>query len=68
MRGTGIGVNLHYIPIHLQPYYRNLGFGPGDFPNAERYYEEAITLPLFAGLTDAEQDEVVECLRQAIGA
>ena len=66
MRGAGIGVNLHYIPIHLQPYYRNLGFGPGDFPNAERYYEEAITLPLFPGLTEAEQDKVVECLQQAI--
>ncbi|MCY6383771.1 UDP-4-amino-4,6-dideoxy-N-acetyl-beta-L-altrosamine transaminase [Hoeflea prorocentri] len=66
LREAGIGVNLHYIPIHLQPYYRNLGFGPGDFPNAEGYYKEAISLPLFPALTDAEQDKVIEGLRLAL--
>jgi UDP-4-amino-4,6-dideoxy-N-acetyl-beta-L-altrosamine transaminase len=66
MRAQGIGVNVHYIPVHLQPVYRTLGFKPGDFPNAERYYGRALTLPMYAGLTDAMQDEVVEALARAI--
>ncbi len=68
MRQMGVGVNLHYIPVHLQPYYRALGFAPGQFPEAEAHGREAITLPLFAGLTEAEQDRVVDCLHQALGA
>lgn len=67
MRQMGVGVNLHYIPVHLQPYYRELGFAPGQFPEAEAHGREAITLPLFAGLTEAEQDHVVDCLHQALG-
>ena len=47
LRSSGVGVNLHYIPVHLQPYYRALGFSNGDFPNAESYYERAISLPMF---------------------
>ena len=66
MRAAGIGVNVHYIPVHLQPYYRDLGFSEGDFPNAERYYRRAITLPLHPGLTHAEQDRVVAALREAV--
>ena len=66
MREAGIGVNVHYIPVHLQPYYRALGFRAGDFPQAERYYEEALTLPLYPGLTDAEQDSVVHALEAAL--
>jgi dTDP-4-amino-4,6-dideoxygalactose transaminase len=62
LRQSGIGVNVHYIPVHTHPYYRALGFQAGDFPEAERYYARAITLPLYPGLTDAEQDEVVEAL------
>jgi UDP-4-amino-4,6-dideoxy-N-acetyl-beta-L-altrosamine transaminase len=62
MRAAGIGVNVHYIPVHLQPYYRELGFKPGDFPNAEAYYDAALTLPLHPGLSDAEQDHVVQAL------
>jgi UDP-4-amino-4,6-dideoxy-N-acetyl-beta-L-altrosamine transaminase len=62
MREAGIGVNVHYIPIHLQPFYRERGFGPGDFPAAERYYARAITLPLFPALKEAEQDQVVDTL------
>lgn len=62
LREAGIGVNLHYLPIHLQPYYRKLGFGPGDFPHAERYGERAITLPLFPAMTHADQDRVVALL------
>ncbi|RON72829.1 UDP-4-amino-4,6-dideoxy-N-acetyl-beta-L-altrosamine transaminase [Pseudomonas fluorescens] len=64
LRAAGIGVNLHYIPVHLQPYYRDLRFAEGDFPEAERYYAEAISLPLFPLLTDEQQDHVVEQLRR----
>lgn len=66
LRGAGIGVQTHYIPVHLQPYYRRLGFNPGDFPEAERYYREAISLPMFPDLTDAEQDRVVAVLSEAL--
>ena len=68
MRSAGIGVNVHYIPIHLQPYYRKLGFAPGDFPAAERYYASAISLPLFPDLSDAQQDRVVAALARALSA
>lgn len=66
LRSQGIGVNLHYIPVHLQPYYRNLGFGPGQFPEAERYYAEAISLPMYPTLGDAQQAEVVAALQHAL--
>jgi UDP-4-amino-4,6-dideoxy-N-acetyl-beta-L-altrosamine transaminase len=66
LRAAGVGVNLHYIPLHLQPYYRDLGFAEGDFPLAERYYAEAISLPLFPLLSDEQQDYVVEQLRRLI--
>ncbi|RUO79823.1 UDP-4-amino-4,6-dideoxy-N-acetyl-beta-L-altrosamine transaminase [Idiomarina tyrosinivorans] len=61
-RANNIGVNVHYIPVHLQPYYQKLGFKAGDFPNAERYYQRAISIPLFAQLTEAEQGQVVAIL------
>ena len=60
MRAAGIGVNVHYIPIHLQPDYRRLGFRPGDFPAAERYYGAALTLPLFPAMSAEQQARVVE--------
>jgi UDP-4-amino-4,6-dideoxy-N-acetyl-beta-L-altrosamine transaminase len=63
MRNKGIMVNVHYMPIHLQPYYRQLGFAAGMFPEAESYYAGAITLPLHALLREEEQDFVVETLR-----
>ena len=66
LRTRGIGVNVHYIPVHLQPYYRALGFAPGDFPDAEAYYAEAISLPMYPTLSEAEQDEVVAALREAL--
>ncbi|MHB1291231.1 MAG: UDP-4-amino-4,6-dideoxy-N-acetyl-beta-L-altrosamine transaminase, partial [Sulfuricella sp.] len=66
LRQKGIGVNLHYIPVHTQPYYRRLGFKPGDFPQAEQYYREAISLPLYAGLSDSEQDSVVQALKEVL--
>lgn len=66
MRRAQILVNVHYIPVHLQPYYRRFGFAPGDYPAAEAYYENAITLPLYAAMTDAQQDRVVAALRNAL--
>ena len=66
MRTAGIGVNVHYIPVHTQPYYRNLGFVQGDFPEAEQYYREAITLPLFPDLSENDQDVVVTALQEAL--
>lgn len=66
LRQAGIGVNLHYIPVHLQPYYRRLGFAPGQFPEAEQYYREAISLPMYAGLTDEAQSIVADELRKTL--
>lgn len=68
LRAKDIMVNLHYIPVHTQPYYQNMGFKHGDFPEAERYYREAISIPMHPTLTDAEQDEVVSALRDAVKA
>jgi UDP-4-amino-4,6-dideoxy-N-acetyl-beta-L-altrosamine transaminase len=67
LRAAQIGVNVHYIPIHTQPYYRSLGFRRGDFPQAEHYYAHAISLPLYPELSDADQDRVVAVLRAALG-
>jgi UDP-4-amino-4,6-dideoxy-N-acetyl-beta-L-altrosamine transaminase len=67
LRDGDVGVNVHYIPVHLQPYYTALGFKRGDYPAAERYYERAITLPLFPAMTDEQQDTVVSLLRKAFG-
>lgn len=66
LREQGVGVNVHYIPIHTQPYYQQLGFGEGDFPAAEHYYSGAISLPLYATLTDHEQQHVVAALKHAL--
>lgn len=67
LRAKGIMVNLHYIPVHTQPYYEEMGFKVGDFPEAEKYYAEAISIPLFPALTYSEQDYVVEALKEAMG-
>lgn len=66
LREKGIGVNVHYIPVHTQPYYQNLGFQVGDFPVAEQYYAEAISLPLFHTMTHSEQDRVVAALTEIL--
>lgn len=68
LRADGIGANVHYIPIHLQPFYRAKGFKAGDFPCAESYYRRAITIPLFPAMTDADQERVVESLGRALSA
>jgi UDP-4-amino-4,6-dideoxy-N-acetyl-beta-L-altrosamine transaminase len=65
LHSKGILVQVHYIPVHLQPYYRReFGFKAGDFPHTEKYYAEALSLPLFATLTDPEQDRVVAAIRE----
>jgi len=66
LRQHGIGVNLHYMPVHLQPHYRELGFTQGQYPEAEAYGESAITLPLYPALTDQQQDQVVSALRDIL--
>ncbi|MCH9054468.1 UDP-4-amino-4,6-dideoxy-N-acetyl-beta-L-altrosamine transaminase [Synechococcus sp. PCC 6716] len=66
LRAAGIGVNLHYIPVHTQPYYQQLGFRWGEFPAAEAYYREAISLPLYYGLTVEQQDYIIQVLRTLI--
>ena len=66
LRSDGIGVNLHYIPVYRQPYYRELGFGQGYCPNAEAYYAEAISIPMFPALTDEEQREVIAAVTKAV--
>jgi len=62
LRSAGIGVQLHYSPVHLQPYYRRLGFKEGQFPEAEAYASNAISLPLYPGLVEADQQRVVDSL------
>lgn len=66
LRSAGIGVNVHYIPVYLQPWYEAMGFLPGQCPEAERYYAEAISLPVFPGLTSDMQQHVVERLVEAM--
>lgn len=62
LRQQNIGVNLHYIPVHTQPYYQQMGFKAGDLPEAERYYAEAISLPMFQTMSEAQQDQVIAAL------
>jgi UDP-4-amino-4,6-dideoxy-N-acetyl-beta-L-altrosamine transaminase len=66
LRARGVGVNLHYIPVHLQPWYRRLGFAEGQFPQSEHYFREAITLPLYASLDDAAQQRVIAAVRESV--
>lgn len=68
LREKDIGVNLHYIPVHLQPYYRELGFSDGSFPEAEQYYKEAITLPLHPNLSAGDQDYVISAIRESLSS
>lgn len=66
LRANNIMVNLHYIPIHLQPFYENMGFSKGDYPEAEKYYSEAISIPLHPSLSFDDQDFVVDCLKRSL--
>jgi len=66
LRSAGINVNVHYIPVHTQPHYQKQGFNEGDFPQSEKYYAGAITLPLYYGLTEEDQDYVINKLKEVI--
>lgn len=66
LREQRIYAQVHYIPVHTQPWYRQLGFKEGDFPISESYYSNAISLPMFHGMSDADQDRVVSCLRSLL--
>ena len=66
LRNKGIGVNVHYIPVHLHPFYKNLGFNKGDFPNSENYYDGAITIPMFTKLKKKEIKYVIQALKESI--
>lgn len=66
LRELGIGVNLHYIPVHTHPYYLAMGFKPVDFPEAQRYYAEAISLPMYPGLSEIQQNAVFDALKKAL--
>ena len=64
MRKRGIEVNFHYIPVHLHPYYKNIGFKKGDYPVAENYYERAMSIPIFPSLSKENQNYIIECLNK----
>jgi UDP-4-amino-4,6-dideoxy-N-acetyl-beta-L-altrosamine transaminase len=66
LRAAGIGVNVHYIPVHTHPDFQRLGFRVGDFPVAEAYYAHCLSLPMFAGLTAADQGQVIQAMRRAL--
>jgi perosamine synthetase len=67
LRGKGIGVNVHYIPVHLHPFYRcKFGYGPGLCPVAEEAYEEILSLPIFPGMSDGDVERVVEAINQVL--
>lgn len=66
LRASGVGVNVHYIPVHTQPFWRARGFDWGDYPNAETYYKHAISIPLYFGLSHADQDHVVASLKASL--
>ena len=66
MRAAGVLVNVHYIPVHLQPHHRRMGFNPGDFPVSEAYYERALSIPLWAAMTETQQDHVVDTLKSLL--
>lgn len=66
LRAAGVLVNLHYIPVHMQPYYQKMGFESGQFPEAEQYYKEAISIPLFSAMTEGQQDTVCSTLKTVL--
>ena len=66
LRAKGIGVNLHYIPVHTQPYYQNMGFRKGDYPEAEKYYADAISLPMFPTMTTQQETDVIQALSEVL--
>ncbi len=67
LKSRGIGSQVHYIPVPAHPYYRRLGHSPKDYPNAQQYYQEALSIPLFYDLTDEQQDQVISAIRELVG-
>jgi len=67
LRQLGVGVNVHYIPVHTQPYHKKMGFNIGDFKGAENYYAEAISLPIFQAMSNSQQDLVVDAVCSVLG-
>ena len=69
LRGENIGVNVHYIPVHLHPYYRDrFGYKGGEFPIAEDAYSRLISLPMFHGMSDQDVEDVIAAVRKVTGA
>jgi UDP-4-amino-4,6-dideoxy-N-acetyl-beta-L-altrosamine transaminase len=68
LTALGVGINLHYMPVHIQPYYQRLGFVAGSFPQAELYAKEALSLPMFPALTDVQQDTVIAAVKRVLTA
>jgi dTDP-4-amino-4,6-dideoxygalactose transaminase len=66
LRAADIGVNVHYIPVHTHPYYQDMGFAYGDFPEAESYYERAVSLPIYSGLRTDQQDYIIDTLKKVL--
>lgn len=66
LKENNIGVNVHYIPVHTQPYYEKVGFKQGDFPEAEEYYNQAISIPLYHGLNFEQQDQIIDALNKVL--
>lgn len=66
LRSLGVGVNVHYIPVHMQPYYQGMGFSSGDYPRAEQYYCKSISIPLFHSMSYSQQDVVVSCIKKVL--
>ncbi len=66
-RNAGVLVNIHYIPVYMHPYYQKIGFDEMDFPNAQQYYTEAISIPIFSTLTEAQQEFVIEVVNKPAG-
>jgi dTDP-4-amino-4,6-dideoxygalactose transaminase len=67
LQGAGLGVNVHYIPVYSQPYFRRFGYNAAQFPESERYYAEAISLPMYSALTDGDQHRVIVAVAEAFG-
>ena len=67
LRGYGVGSQVHYIPVPSQPYYRQLGFRPEDYPKAQMYYEQALSIPLFFDLSDVQQNQVIQAIKEVVG-
>jgi len=67
LRSNGIGANVHYIPIYRQPYFKKFNFSSKDFPESEKYYSEALSLPLFPSLSKKQQDKIINILSMPIG-